>query len=67
MLESMNMVNVVLPSELDGTSQLIQHRENGLLLNVTDRLVRHLGESISEVVSDDFLFDNLSSKARIII
>jgi hypothetical protein len=62
----MDMLNVVLPSELDGTSELIQHWENGLLLNVTDRLARHLGESISEVVSYDFLFNYLFSKARII-
>jgi glycosyltransferase involved in cell wall biosynthesis len=67
LLEAMDMVNVVLLSALDGTSELIQHQENGLLLNVSDRLVRHLGESISEVLSDDFLYNYLFSKARIII
>jgi len=67
LLEAMDIVNVVLPSALDGTSELIQHRGNGLLLNVADRLARHFSESLSEVVSYDFLCKNLSSKARIII
>ena len=64
LLEAMAMGKVILATAVDGTKELILHRENGVLLNVTERLEKDLGESIAQVVSDDVLFNNLSSKAR---
>lgn len=64
LLEAMAMGKVVLATAVDGTKDLIIHRQNGILLNTSDQLAKDLGESIAEVVSDDVLFNNLSSKAR---
>lgn len=64
LLEAMAMGKIVLASAVDGTKELIQDRHNGILLNVSGQLGRDMGESIMEVVSDDFLFKNLSSQAR---
>jgi glycosyltransferase involved in cell wall biosynthesis len=59
----MSMGKVVVASAVDGTKELIQHRHNGLLIDVSDSISRKLGRSIVEVVSDQFLFKELSSQA----
>ena len=64
LLEAMAMGKVVLASAVDGTKELIVHRKNGILLNVSDGLAKDMGESIAELVSDDLLFNDLSSQAR---
>jgi glycosyltransferase involved in cell wall biosynthesis len=63
LLEAMSMGKVVVASAVDGTKELIQHRHNGLLIDVSDSISRKLGRSIVEVVSDQFLFKELSSQA----
>lgn len=64
LLEAMAMRKVVIASAVDGTKELIQDRHNGILLNVSGQLGRDMGESIMEVVSDEFLFKKLSTQAR---
>lgn len=67
LLEAMAMGKVVVATAVDGTKELIRHRHNGLLVDVSDKLSVDLGESIVEVVSNDSLFEHLSSHARITI
>ena len=63
LLEAMSMGKVVVATAVDGTKELIQHRQNGLLIDVSDSISSNLGRRIVEVISDQFLFKELSSQA----
>jgi glycosyltransferase involved in cell wall biosynthesis len=67
LLEAMAMGKVVLATAVDGTKELIEHKVNGMLLDVSDHLASDLGKSIIDVTTDDLFLAALSSQARVTI
>lgn len=63
LLEAMAMGKAIIASKVDGTREIIRHKENGLLIE-TDNLQQNLTESLLELSSDDQLRNQLQKNAR---
>ena len=63
LLEAMAMGKAIIASEVDGTKEIITHRENGYLIQ-TDQLLENLVKAMIQVSADSGLRETLSRNAR---
>ncbi len=63
LLEAMSMGKAVIVSDVDGTSEIVQNYENGLLIS-TDELIDNLAAALMSICSDENLRKSLSEKAK---
>jgi len=63
LLEAMAMGKAIVASKVDGTREIIRHKENGYLID-TDNLQNNLEAGLLEVTNDENLRNNIQQKAR---
>lgn len=63
LLEAMAMGKAIIASKVDGTREILLHKENGFLIE-TDNLQQNLTNSLLELSSNDALRKELQKKAR---
>lgn len=63
LLEAMAMGKAIIASRVDGTREILRHKDNGLLIE-TDNLQQNLTSSLLELSSNDELRKQLQNKAR---
>lgn len=63
LLEAMAMGKAIIASNVDGTSEIIEHKQNGLLIN-TNNLIPNLKKAIMEFSGDSILREACGEKAK---
>ena len=63
LLEAMAMGKAIIASKVDGTREILKHKENGILIE-TDNLQQNLTNSLLELSTNDQLREQLQKNAR---